>query len=625
MVRDTCVTFPDYQRRALQIVSPAGVACLQAMAYPLDLKERKISMKSECRMMNGKLLSRTSFRILMPALLLLSLVCWPVLHARVAAANADEGVRADLPLGGELRIENRRGDIFVEVWPEKHVSVSATVEGATPRRSPVIIQRTEALLTIGVARAVANNAAHVDLHLRIPERSRVEIVTTDGQIEVRGLPATLSAQTVSGDISAEFPNNSNAAIRAETVSGTIVSAIAAPDDVSSERVFEARTGAASRSLRFKSESGTITLSPGDTGQSASATTTTAPAPARVVEQTSPTKVAVTRDSTQDRRPPTLDGGSGTSSSSNGAGTPGRSSNEPLEVDENDVVRIDTELVTVNMSVVDRSTNRGVVGLAQNDFKLYEDGVPQNIQRFDSSSAPFNLILLIDLSGSTREVVRLIREAALRFVDAARPMDSIGVVTFAGSPAIISRPTTDRASLRARINAIDTVPFGDTKLYDATDFTMKEFVKEVNNQRRTAIVLMSDGLDGSLPSVRGDGSALAYEELLRNIQEFDGVLYTLWLNTEYESLSDKDTQPEDFDRGHDRMREIAETGGGLFYEVEKIEDLAGAYERVVADLGTVYSLSYRPTNKQRDGKWRAIRINVARSGAVARGKRGYYAN
>ena len=105
----------------------------------------------------------------------------------------------------------------------------------------------------------------------------------------------------------------------------------------------------------------------------------------------------------------------------------------------------------------------------------------------------------------------------------------------------------------------------------------------------------------------------------------GATARLWLNTEYESLSDQDTQPEDFDRGHDRMKEIADVGGGLFYEVEKIEDLAGAYERVVADLGTVYSLSYRPTNKQRDGKWRAIRINVARSSAVARGKRGYYAN
>ncbi len=553
--------------------------------------------------------------------LLATLVCLPLVRASAVATDVDEGVRADLPLGGELRVENRRGDITVEVWSEKHVSVSATVEGVTPRRSPVIIERTEALLTIGVVRAAAgSNAPRVDLHLRIPERSRAEIITTDGDISVRGIPATLFVQTASGDIRAEFPNRSDANVRAETISGSIVSAIAAPDDVSSERVFEARMGAATHPLRFKSESGNITLSPTDAvqeGASVNTQTGTSEPPSRA------TNSDATDGARQQQRPPTLSGSS--SSTNGGAGTPARSQDEPIEVDENDVVRIDTELVTVNMSVVDRSTNRGVIGLTENDFRLYEDGVEQRITRFESSNAPFNLILLIDLSGSTREVVKLIRQAALRFVDAARPMDSIGVVTFASSPTVISRPTTDRASLRARIGAIDTVPFGDTKLYDATDFTMKEFMKEVNNQRRTAIVIMSDGLDGSLPSVKGDGSFLAYEELLRRIQEFDGVIYTLWLNTEYESLSDKDTQPEDFDRGHDRMREIADTGGGLFYEVEKIEDLAGAYERVVADLGTVYSLSYRPTNKQRDGKWRTIRINVARSGAVARGKRGYYAN
>jgi VWFA-related protein len=568
-------------------------------------------------MMSEKIIRvRPSFnlapRVLACALLLAALLGSPFAPAGVAAADADEGVRADLPLGGELRVENRRGDIQIEVWSEKYVSVSATVEGAQPRRSPVLIERTEALLTIGVVRALAGNSQRVDLHLRVPERSRVEAVASNGDIEVRGIPAALSAQTVSGDIRAEFPNNSDAAVRAETVSGSIVSALAAPDDVASEKVFEARMGAANRPLRFKSERGTITLAPTDAAQ---ARAIASPEPARA------TSNDATGD-TQGRRAPTLSGSPG---GPGGAGVPARSSDEPIEVDENDVVRIDTELVTVNMSVVDRSTNRGVVGLAAGDFKLYEDGVEQKISRFESSSAPFNLILLIDLSGSTREVVKLIRDAALRFVDAARPMDSIGIVTFAGSPAVISRPTTDRALLRARISSIDTVPFGDTKLYDATDFTMKEFMKEVNNQRRTAIVIMSDGLDGSLPSVKGDGSVLPYEELLRHIQEFDGVIYTLWLNTEYESLSDKDTQPEDFDRGHDRMREIADAGGGLFYEVEKIEDLAGAYERVVADLGTVYSLSYRPTNKERDGRWRAIRINVARTGAVARGKRGYYAN
>src|SRR5260370_29613319 len=73
-----------------------------------------------------------------------------------------------------------------------------------------------------------------------------------------------------------------------------------------------------------------------------------------------------------------------------------------------------------------------------------------------------------------------------------------------------------------------------------------------------------------------------------------------------------------------MRGLADHGGGVFYEFEELKDLAGAYDRVVADLGTVYTLSYRPTNKVRDGSWRAVRVNVNRANAVARGKRGYYA-
>jgi hypothetical protein len=74
-----------------------------------------------------------------------------------------------------------------------------------------------------------------------------------------------------------------------------------------------------------------------------------------------------------------------------------------------------------------------------------------------------------------------------------------------------------------------------------------------------------------------------------------------------------------------MKEMADAGGGVFYEVEKLTDLAGAYEQVVADLGTMYSLAYRPTNNTRDGKWRAIKIGVNKTNAVPRGKRGYYAN
>ena len=307
-----------------------------------------------------------------------------------------------------------------------------------------------------------------------------------------------------------------------------------------------------------------------------------------------------------------------------AGTPADKAAN-VEISEGDVIRVDSQLVTLNISVVDRSTSRGLAGLVQSDFQLFEDGQQQQIVQFESSSAPFDLVLLIDLSGSTKEVVKLIRAAALRFVNAARPADRIAVITFAGSPTIVSGLTADRDLLRQRIESIDTAR-GDTKLYDAINFTMSQIKKDANNSRRSAIVVMSDGLDGTIPGITGQvGSQASYRETLSNIQEFDGVLYTLWLNTEYEAMSPEDTQPEAFDAGHDRMKEMGEAGGGVFYEVERMTDLAGAYEQVVADLGTVYSLAYRPSNSARDGHWRAIRIGVSRSNAVARGKRGYYAN
>ena len=126
-----------------------------------------------------------------------------------------------------------------------------------------------------------------------------------------------------------------------------------------------------------------------------------------------------------------------------------------DISEGDVIRVESQLVTLNISVIDRGTNRGLLGLSQADFKLSEDGQEQRIVQFESSSAPFDLVLLIDLSGSTREVVKLIRAAAMRFVEAARPADRIGVITFAGEPTVVSTLTADRDLLRQRIETIDT--------------------------------------------------------------------------------------------------------------------------------------------------------------------------
>ncbi len=548
-----------------------------------------------------------SRRLLSPVFVLL--LC----AARAFSSSADDnGVRAELPPGGEIAITNSRGSVSVEVWGEEHVTIAAKVRGEKPRRSPFNISRTEQLLTVSVSPREVGMLTRVDLTVRVPERARATVVSETGAVVVHGLPAELSVESVHGDIRAEFPASADADIVAESVNKGVSSTLRLPAGAfGGGKVLRARLGAGGRSVRLVSKRGAVALSSYGEPRDTSARDTSAP-----IEETR-------RRSEATNVKPVLIGAERTGT---GAGTPSTPLDGPEEIDEGDIVRVDTELVTLNVSVIDRGTNRGLRGLAEGDFKLFEDGSEQRLTHFESANAPFNLVLLIDLSLSTQDKLALIRESALRFVEAARPMDRIGVVTFTHEPVIVSRLTSDRALLRERINAIEK-PKGSTNVYDSVAFVMDEIFKEAKDSRRNAIVLMSDGLDSTMENVPGPGSGIPYEELLSRLREFDGVLYSLWLNveTEYSSLSPLDIQPETYDLAHDRMEGLADAGGGIFYEVESLEDLADAYERVVADLGTVYSLSYRPTNKLRDGKWRAIRVAVTRPNAVARGKRGYYAN
>lgn len=514
------------------------------------------------------------------------------LSAAPPQTDMPQGIRIEFVSGSHLRIENQFGDVDAEVWNESYVTVSATVEGSKPlARSPVVIENRKQLLSISIVRQPTDPSVAIKLTVKIPESAQAEISTGKHSISLRGTPSSASLRSIGGDITVGFRKTPSADILARSVTGAVASTL--PDfRTSNGHVLQGRLGAGAQTLRVNSQSGAISLALIDEPE----------------ERSNRGPSNELADSQTPRK---------------AAGTPAPAS-DTQEISEGDVIRVDSQLVTLNMSVVDRTTSRGVVGLGQSDFRLFENGSEQQILQFESSSAPFDLMLLIDLSGSTRDVVNLIRAAALRFVNAARPFDRIGVITFAGRPTLVSPLTLDRQSLRQRINSIDTEA-GDTKLYDATDFALTQLLQDTKNARRTAVVLMSDGLDGNIEGVQGDGSRMPYNELVNRVREFDGVLYTLWLNTEYEALSPLDTQPEAFEAGHDRMKEIADAGGGAFYEVERLEDLAGAYERVVADLGTVYSLAYRPSDKVRDAKWRAIRVTVNRPNAVARGKHGYFAN
>lgn len=550
--------------------------------------------------------------LLFVAALVFSNVSFPKVFSRANAHQSNQSLRFELPANGNLRIENLRGAIIVEVWSEPYVSVAAVADSGEAVRSPAVIESSDKLLSVRVSRGTANSA-RVNLELRIPARARAAIVAGNGSVEVKGLPSALLIQTVSGEIRVDVPSSANATLVAESRTGSVSSSVANAAASQNQRPqLRARFGNGGSNARLFSQAGNIVLAPQRVSEIASRMETI---PARS-ETLSSAKPAAPPE-----KPELISAGQ----QRPGAGTPARPSATPEEVSEDDVIRVDTELVTVNVSVVDRGTSRGVNNLIKDNFHLYEDNARQNILHFESSSAPFNLVLLIDLSGSTAKVVELIKSAASHFVDAARPFDRIGVITFAGDQAIVSPLTTDRAVLHQRIHEIRR-PDGSTKLYDSLAFAMEEVFRQAKDARRNAIVVISDGLDSVMPNVTGEGSRLNYQKLLRQAREFDGIIYTIWTETQnYEPLSPLDIQQETFDLAHDQMKEIADQGGGAFYECFKLEDLAGSYDRVVADLGTLYTLSYRPINKVRDGSWRAIRVTVDRPNTVARGKRGYFAN
>ena len=519
-------------------------------------------------------------------------------------------LRFELPANGNSRVENFRGSVIAQVWKENYVSVAAIADSGEASRFPAIVDRGDGLLSIRLARA-SKDGPRVNLELNVPERAHLTIVTSDGPVEVRGLAAALLAQSVSGEIRIEVPVDAKATVVAGSKTGSVSSSISSLEiNRAANPQLRGRIGAGgSKAIRLYSQAGNITLA-----TAAGTARVSSPVPERTVPLT-PSQIP----SPQQR--PSL---SSSPRTGGGAGTPVPSPTGPEEVDEGDVIRVDTELVSVNVSVVDRGTNRGVNGLTKDDFRLSEDNVQQQIAHFESASAPFNLLLLIDLSGSTAKVVELIKAAALHFVEASRPFDRIGVITFAGGQVVVSPFTSDHQALRQRISAIQR-PDGSTRLYDSVVFAMAEVFRQAKDSRRNAIVVISDGLDSVMPNVTGEGSTTTYNEMLRRVKEFDGVAYSIWTDTQsYEPLSPLDIQQETFDRAHDQMKEVADAGGGAFYEVEKLSDLAGAYDRVVADLGTVYTLSYRPTNKVRDGSWRTIHVNVNRPNIVARGKRGYFA-
>jgi VWFA-related protein len=305
--------------------------------------------------------------------------------------------------------------------------------------------------------------------------------------------------------------------------------------------------------------------------------------------------------------------------------------------DDDTVKIDTSIVRLNIGVVDRKGN-SITTLNQSNFKVFEDGVPQDISRFQPTIAPFSLVMILDMSGSTLPMRQVMKQSAFRFIDALSPNDRVAVVEFYDKINLRNDFTTDRRTIANSIEVSNGR--GKTQFYKAIDFALNKLAGEGN--RRKAIIVLSDGVDTSVRDGDRDYlTKLADDQISESIKpETNDILnrvlnkadalgvtiYPLALPTgDPAKLADPTPrQVEMYRAARARLQLVADRSGGTLHKINRLEEMGVLYAQVAAELRTLYTIEYQSHNDKRDGKWRAIAIEVDNPDVVARTRQGYFA-
>jgi VWFA-related protein len=304
----------------------------------------------------------------------------------------------------------------------------------------------------------------------------------------------------------------------------------------------------------------------------------------------------------------------------------------------DVIKVNTALVTVPVVVTDRY-GQFVTGLSRNDFRVYENGEPQQIASFTSTEAPFNVALLIDTSRSTRNKLGAIRKAALNFVKQLQPNDRVLIVTFDEKVNFLGDFTSDRREIERAIRSVKSSYL--TSLYDAVHLTINEKLAPIKG--RKAIVALTDGVD--------TGSRRAtYESTLELVANAGVSGYTIQYDTRNDGSSPMSplslprmssnyvfsrlvqdpvqsrNQParDRYVTASEYLRAVAARSGALYLRAESIESSSFAFALIANELRHQYTLSYYPSNDKRDGGFRTIAVSVKGGDFSVRARQGYRA-
>jgi len=278
-----------------------------------------------------------------------------------------------------------------------------------------------------------------------------------------------------------------------------------------------------------------------------------------------------------------------------------------------VSEVAPQLMRFNASVTDRN-GRAIGGMRESDFTVWENGVERRITSVAPANEPFNLVLLLDVSGSVEERMDFIRKAARDFLRTTSPQDRISIISFRDDIQVISDFSTDRQMLSKKLDEIDAG--GGTALYDALGYVLSEPLKQLRGER-TAIVVMSDGDDNK--------SFLPFPAILEALIESGALVYPLYvpsglvpessvpkpeitidpLRTRYLTLTT---------RAEEEARKLAAASGGVYYPIRRLEDLQKAYDDVVAQLRSAYTITYASNSVSASPR---VRVRTNRDGASVR--------
>jgi VWFA-related protein len=287
--------------------------------------------------------------------------------------------------------------------------------------------------------------------------------------------------------------------------------------------------------------------------------------------------------------------------------------------DDEVIKVDSTVVNIDANVYNEDRKIPVATLEQKDFHVLEDGVAQDAVFFSKTESPFDLVLLLDMSGSTSEKTKLIRRTTRKFIEAARPVDRIAIVTFAFENKIVSGFSSNKQELLASTENIKDN--GGSRIWDALKFTLDDMFPPKTPGRRRAVVLMTDGVDNALLGEFGYASQTSFSELMDSVLRSDTSIVPIYLDTEPE----RPGQTSAYALGRKTLHFLADESGGFYYYARKLEDLNGVYRQVLQDLGRVYSIGYTPKNQDRSGQWRTIKVEVpAQPTLKVRTRSGYYA-